>query len=316
MTKYRDAGHVEQIDPEESPPSPGRSWYLPIFPVVHKKRGKTRLVFDSSAKYKGASLNYFLLQGPNNNNRLKGVLLRFRNGPFAVSCDIEMMFHSFKLSKEDRNYVRFFFFRDLDPAKELTEYRMKSHCFGNTASPAVANFGLRMAAMSPQFDDLLHGRAFLLNHVYVDDGLGASDSAKGAALMVREAREILSSHKIRLHKIVSNQKEVLKDFPASEIAPLAFKSVGIEEYDTHSALGILWDVTADKLSLQFSLPNCPFTKRRGLALVNSIFDPLGIASPVVLSGRLLQREIFMGAAESKFDWDDPQRALRIEDPNS
>ena len=138
MTKYRDAGHVEQIDPEEPPPSPGRSWYLPIFPVVHKKKGKTRLVFDSSAKYKGASLNDFLLQGPNNNNRLKGVLLRFRNGPFAVSCDIEMMFHSFKLPKEDRNYVRFFFFRDLDPAKELTEYRMKSHCFGNTASPEVA----------------------------------------------------------------------------------------------------------------------------------------------------------------------------------
>ena len=166
-----------------------------------------------------------------------------------------------------------------------------------------------MAAMSPQFDDLPHGRAFLLNHVYVDDGLGASDSAEGAALMVREAREILSSHKIRLHKFVSNRKEVLKDFPPSEIAPLACKSVGIEEYDSHSALGILWDVTADKLSLQFSLPNCPFTKRGVLAFVNSIFDPLGIASPVVLSGRLLQREIFTGAAETKFDWDDPLPSL-------
>lgn len=53
--------------------------YLPIFGVYHpQKPGQIRVVFDSSAQYQGVSLNSVLLSGPDLNNSLLGVLLRFR----------------------------------------------------------------------------------------------------------------------------------------------------------------------------------------------------------------------------------------------
>ena len=67
-------------------------WYLPIFGVYSaKKTNKIRVVFDSSCKFEGMSLNDVLLQGPDLLNRLDGVLLRFRREPYAVVADIEQM---------------------------------------------------------------------------------------------------------------------------------------------------------------------------------------------------------------------------------
>lgn len=54
-------------------------WYLPTFGVYHpQKPGKICIVFDSSAKFHDVALNDTLLSGPDLNNTLLGVLLRFR----------------------------------------------------------------------------------------------------------------------------------------------------------------------------------------------------------------------------------------------
>ncbi len=114
-------------------------WYLPIFGVYHtKKKGKIRVVFDSSAQYQGTSLNSVLLQGPDLMNSLLGVMMRFRMGPVAVMADIQQMFFRFSVEEKHRNFLRFIWFKDNDPNSELTEYRMCSHVFGNSPSPSIA----------------------------------------------------------------------------------------------------------------------------------------------------------------------------------
>lgn len=71
-------------------------WYLPTFGVFHpQKPGQIRVVFDSSAKYMGVSLNDVLLTGPDLNNSLLGVLMRFRKEKIAILADIQQMFHCF-----------------------------------------------------------------------------------------------------------------------------------------------------------------------------------------------------------------------------
>ncbi|KAL6459899.1 hypothetical protein MHYP_G00316580 [Metynnis hypsauchen] len=86
-------GHAEVAPPLEREEE---CWYLPTFGVYHPKKPKQiRVVFDSSAQYSGVSLNNVLLTGPDLNNTLLGVLLRFRTESVAVMADIKQMFHCF-----------------------------------------------------------------------------------------------------------------------------------------------------------------------------------------------------------------------------
>ena len=48
----------------------GVKWYIPHHDVYHPKKNKTRVVFDSSARCKGTSLNDHLLSGPDLTNNL------------------------------------------------------------------------------------------------------------------------------------------------------------------------------------------------------------------------------------------------------
>ena len=83
-------------------------WYIPHHDgVCHLTKNKIRVVFDSSAKCKGTSLNDHLLSGPDLTNSLIGVLCRFRRYPYPITCDVEKMFHQFVVPKEDRDYLRF-----------------------------------------------------------------------------------------------------------------------------------------------------------------------------------------------------------------
>ena len=68
----------------------GRIWYLPHHPVFHpQKPNKVCVVFDCAAKFESTLLNDQLLQGPDLNNPLFGVLLRFRQDPITSrQCSI------------------------------------------------------------------------------------------------------------------------------------------------------------------------------------------------------------------------------------
>ena len=73
---------------------PHQLWYLPHFPVLRpdKPATKTRIVFDTSAKFSDVSLNDIVLQGPKLLDYF-AALLRFRDrrNPVALMCDIQEM---------------------------------------------------------------------------------------------------------------------------------------------------------------------------------------------------------------------------------
>ena len=100
LHEYQKKGYIRKVSPEEK--RPDQVWYLPHFPVLRpdKSTTKTRIVFDASAKYEDVSLKDAVLQGPKLQNELFAVLLRFRNDPVAVMCDIKM-YLQIKLKPED-----------------------------------------------------------------------------------------------------------------------------------------------------------------------------------------------------------------------
>jgi hypothetical protein len=127
----------------------GCAYWIPIFSVWQKQ--KARLVFNAAAKTEGKCLNDTLLQGPDRNNSLRGVLLRFRRYPYAVTADIENMFHQIAVPESQTTYMRFFWFRDNDPEQELVEYRSNVHLMGlNQVRPSpTLPFAMRHAKILP-----------------------------------------------------------------------------------------------------------------------------------------------------------------------
>lgn len=103
MQKMFDADQAELAPPMKPQQE---CWYLPIFGVYYpKKKDQIHVVFDSSAKHEGTSLNDVLLSGPDLNNTLLGVLIRFCKEPVAVTADIQHMFYCFIVREDHRDFL-------------------------------------------------------------------------------------------------------------------------------------------------------------------------------------------------------------------
>lgn len=292
--------HHAELAPE-LPPSQ-EQWYLPLFAVYHpQKPSSVRVVFDSSAKVQGVSLNTVLLQGPDLYNSLLGILLRFRREKVAVTMDVEQMFYNFKVPEEHRRYLRFLWHRDNVLSQPLVIYQMTVHVFGNSPSPAIATYGLRKAVEGSSEDV----KDFVNNDFYVDDGLLSCETENEAVdLAHRTKHTLLDNASLRLHKFASNSRKVLNSFETNDLAK-NFKDLdlGIATLPVQRSLGLLWNTETDEFIFKVHLVEKPYTRRGLLSTINSIYDPIGFAQPVVIRGKQILRE--MMSVTTKTDWDDP-----------
>ena len=308
MEKNLEARFVEQVPINEVNYPQNDVWYLNVFCVEHPKKLKPRLVYDASARYHGISLNDVLYQGPDLNNQLRGVLLRFRERPIAFGADIQSMFSNFKVPEQQRDLLRFYWYKYNDPDNDIVVWRSTSHIFGCTSSPSVANCALKYCASQLPPEEHLT-KNYLDKSFYVDDGMYCTDSSESAIEVLSKTITLLKQYNIRLHKIVSNSKEVLDHFPESEHATHNTK-IPTDNTTNHSTLGVEWNTQKDVFVMNPSIPLKPFTKRGILSSVNSFYDPIGMSSPIVLQARLIQREILSSVKElQSYDWDDilPQK---------
>lgn len=301
MQKMLDSGHAEVADPLTTDTE---SWYLPIFGIYHpKKKDQIRVVFDSSAKHVGISLNEVLMTGPDLNNSLLGILMRFRCEPVAASGDIQQMFYQFRVDKKDRDYLRFFWFRDNDPEFALIEYRMCVHVFGNSPSPAIATYGLRKSVKAVEDVYGSDVTDFVENSFYVDDGLISLQTVPETIdLVQRTQKALVAGGNLRLHKIASNSRQVVNAFPKEDLSKdLKDLDFGNEGLPIQRSLGLNWNLELDTFTFKIDNNTRPCTKRGILSTLNSLFDPLGFISPVVVNGRIIMRD----ALSKSIDWDQP-----------
>ena len=187
---------------------------------------------------------------------------------------------------------------------------MTVHLFGNGPSPAaVATFGLRRTADDGEGEFGKATRDFIHRNFYVDDGLASRPTAEEAVELIKNTQAALATTNIRLHKVVSNSTAVMEALPAED------RGKDVQDLDlrhdvlpTQRSLGVYWNLAEDTFTFQVSLPEKPFTRRGVLSTMNSVYDPLAFAIPVILKGKLLlQRLIAMGNKRSSnpLGWDDP-----------
>ena len=115
MNDYVEKGHAERVPDEESKVLDQPVWYLPHHLVTHTlKPEKMRVVYDYAAKHSQTSLNHELLQGPDETNRLDGVISRFRMESIGIVTDIESTFNQVIVDTKDRDVLRFLWWPDSD----------------------------------------------------------------------------------------------------------------------------------------------------------------------------------------------------------
>lgn len=294
-------GYAEEVQLEDIDIRP--RWYVPhhaVSPV--DKPNKFRVVFDCSANYNGYSLNQNLLKGPDLANSLTGLLIRFREELVAISCDVKKMFYQVRVPQEDCPMLRFLWWKNSDMEKDPTEFQMRVHPFGASSSPSVVNYVLKAAAAAERNEDNSKAADFICRDFYVDDGLKSVGSVDEAVKLIRDSKMICSKSGFTLHKFASNEVSSLVELGESELAESA-KNVRVFDNGVkmERALGVEWRMDLDCFQFSIQFRDCPLTRRGLLATTYSIFDPIGLLSPVVV----VAKRILQDLCRNRFNWDEP-----------
>ncbi|CAG2254433.1 unnamed protein product [Mytilus edulis] len=286
VNDYIEKGYAKEVTNIESKSK--RVWYLPHHPITNEnKPGKVRVVFDCASKYQGISLNSQLLQGPDLMNSLVGVIIRFRQDKVALAADIEAMFHQVRVREDDCDALRFLWWPNGNLDQKPKIYCMNVHLFGATSSPSCTAYALKRTARD-------------YAHFYVDDCLKSVPSEQQAIKLATDLQSMLKMGGFRLTKWLSNKRNVLNAIPESERASSVVSLGPSDMLPSDKALGVIWDVNEDKIKFKVKLSDKPLTRRGILSVVSSIFDPLGLVSPVTLRAKAIVQHL----CKEKFGWDE------------
>jgi hypothetical protein len=152
--------------------------------------------------------------------------------------------------------------------------------------------------------------SFVENSFYVDDGLKSVEKVEQATKLIKGSIEMCQKGGFRLHKFTANKREVIESIPVD------YRATEVKELDlSHDilpierVLGMEWCIESDSFRFRITLKDRPLTKRGVLATISSIYDPLGLVAPVLLTGK----KILQALCKENADWDDPlPEKLRIE----
>ena len=298
-------GYAEEVPEDELTRDDGKVWYLPHHPVISPNKDKPRIVFDCAARSGGASLNDRVLQGPDLTNSLVGVLTRFRQREIAFMADIEAMFHQVKVAPEDRDVLRFLWWPDGDVSSSPKTYRMTVHLFGGTWSPSCCTYALNKTAEDGVEKYSAPVRETVKENFYVDDCLKSVATKEDALALIEDLQALLAEGGFRVTKFVCNSPEVMEKIPVGERSKQskALMMNASNEPTAHEerALGVYWDVGADCLGFHVRTLSKPLTKRGLLSMLSSVYDPLGLASPFIMTARRIVQEL----CKQKAEWDEP-----------
>ena len=280
INAYVDDGYAHRVTNTEELNATGQ-WYLPHHGVYKKSEKKLRIVFDSTAEYRGKSLNTSLFKGPTLQKELPGVLLRFRQKRVAVGADIKAMFSRIRPTHRDARYHRFLVKHDDE--EEYVTYQMHRLTFGDGPSPFIA-----ISTMHRTAEDHGNEREKAIKAIkeknYVDDYLNSFDNEEEAIEISKQVKEILKMGDFHLVKWVYNFSEIRRAFGDSE-AQVAHKNLA-------KVLGVGWNLEKDVFGYNVEIPILKEYRRRSLlSQLSSLFDPLVLAAPVILKAKIKMQHL-------------------------
>ena len=131
--------------------------------------------------------------------------------------------------------------------------------------------------------------------------ISGATTTNDAKLLKVEATEIFEDAAFQLHKWHSSEATLESNQHERELTDQTFAKQQLRQPDNGncSLLGLAWNKNEDTISIPISNEEASTTKRGVLTKVAKIYDSLGLASPLSLTGKMLYRE----ACNLKCTWD-------------
>lgn len=298
IEEYKKLKHMEEIPKQEINK---KSVYLPHHAVRRedKETTKTRVVFDASCKSSnGVSLNDELLLGPQLQEDLRYLVMRWRMHAVCFIADIHKMYRMIWMDGTDCDYQRILWRND--PAEEIKEYRLLTVTFGTASAPCLAIRTLLQLAKD-EGHKYPEAAKVLKEDFYVDDLMSGCDRSSDAIQISKDLKELLSLGGFELKKWASNNVEFMKSIAPCERSANTRLDINVD--GKIKTLGVLWNLESDQI--EYSLPVCSLlsnniTKRTILSAIQKLFDPLGWAAPCLILAKILIQRLWL----EQLSWDE------------
>ena len=264
----------------------------------------TRLVFDASQPTDSSySLNDILAKGRNSMNKLVEIMIRWSVYLVGFHTDVQKMYNSVKLDKDDWCFQRYIWEKDLDMNRIPEEKVIKTLIYGVKSSGNQAERGLRETAEKVKAE-YPNANEIIQNDIYVDDCMSGSSSTRLAYQLSDELSVVLKKGGFTLKGITFSGQRPIPELTQDGISV--------------SVAGCKWYPEADKISLDISDLNFSkklrgkknvnvdnkipevLTRRHCVGKVAEIFDLTGRATPIVASMKLSLVDLI----EHNLNWDD------------
>ncbi|XP_055714844.1 uncharacterized protein LOC129808961 [Phlebotomus papatasi] len=297
LRQYEELGHMRKLPQDYKSDKP--EVYLPHHPVVKLSSSTTpvRVVFDASAKTAtGLSLNDVLMVGPQIQDNILHILLRFRQHSVAIKADIRKMFRQVRVAEDDQNLLRILH-RD-SPQSPIQTYLLSTVTYGTSSASFLSTSCIQQLAHD-EGDSFPLAKQAALRDFYVDDFLSGESTITAAQELQQQMRDLMARGGFHLTKWMSSNAAALTDIPQEDCEMNLHDNLGADE-NTTTALGMVWNTSPDLFTYRSSFHTDKVTKRSILSESSKTFDPLGFVTPVVIRAKILVRTIWIKEA----DWDD------------
>ncbi|XP_039446262.1 uncharacterized protein LOC120425723 [Culex pipiens pallens] len=294
MAEYEQLGHMEEVTPDLSKPH----FYLPHHAIQRPESTttKTRVVFDASCRSSNnISLNDLCYIGPTVQPPLLDTILRFRLPKYVVTADAEKMYRQVLVHPDDRPLQQILW--RSTPNEDLKTYQLNTVTYGTAPAPYLATRVLNQLA-DDEAENYPLAAPQVKRSFYVDDYLSGDNDENRLMETNRQLIGLLGSGGFTMRKWCSNSSRVLSHIPEELRDPRT--ELELSESGSIKTLGLLWQPVPDHLSCKVPEYNStePITKALILSELSQLFDPTGMAGPVIVRAKMFLQSLW----EKNFGW--------------
>ena len=209
----------------------------------------------------------------------------------ALVADIKQAFLNIEIDEGDSGFLRFLWVENISEKGKIVVYRFLRMVFGVTSSPFLLGATIKSHVTKYIVAQIaVVALKKLLQDMYDDDLATSFCTMEEGLEFYFESRKCLKEGGFELRKWNSNNKELMDKICVEENEN-SYEQ-GKNCLGLRKVLGINWDIEKDLFVFDFDeivqlAKDLKFTKRNLLKINATLFDPLGLISPITLQGKLL-----------------------------